>query len=114
VKYLDMLKKEIPSPTDPEKQKNTYPELPQKPQKGLYGVFGVQQGSTFSEKKAQGYGCAGCGGKVYTQAEIWATHLLPESSLLEYEHSPVMGWKCDKCGSEFQYIGGSRKLQPIN
>lgn len=114
MKYLDMLKKEIPTPTDQENQKNTHPELPQKPQKGLYGVFGVPEGSTFSEKKAQGYGCAGCGGKVYTKAEIWVSYMLPESSSWEAGHSLVMGWKCDKCGSEFHYIGGNRGPQRIN
>ena len=114
MKYLDMLKEEIQLHDDQENPKNTHPELPQKPQKGLYGVFGVQQGSTFSEKKAQGHGCAGCGCKKYSAAEIWVSHPLPESSSWEVEHSLVMGWKCDKCGSEFQYIGGSKGPQRIN
>ena len=71
-------------------------------------------GRVKTEKKAQGYGCAGCGGKVYTKSEIWVSYMLPESSEWEQEHSLVMGWKCDKCGAEFQYIGGSRGPQIIN
>ena len=114
MKYLDMLKKEITTPADQENQKNTHPELPQKPPKGLYAVFGVQQGSTFSEKKAQGYGCGGCGNKQYTQQEIWVSMLLPESEAWDLEHSLFQGWKCDQCGSEFQYIGGIRGPQIIN
>ncbi len=66
------------------------------------------------EKKAQGYGCGGCGGKLYTAAEIWVSYMLPESAEWDLEHSLVQGWRCDKCGSEFQYIGGSRGMQAIN
>ena len=64
--------------------------------------------------KATGYGCAGCGCKVYTAAEIWVTNTLPETEAWDLEHSLVMGWKCDQCGGEFQYIGGSRGPQAIN
>ena len=65
-------------------------------------------------KKALGYGCAGCGCREYTQAEIWVTYLLTELSPWKYEDSLVQGWKCDKCGSEFQFIGGSKGPQLIS
>jgi hypothetical protein len=136
MKYLDILKEEIPVHDDQEKPKkrhqvvlqkvqkgsgrnseipeNTYHDELQKVQKGVFTVFTVGEGSTFSEKKAQGYGCGGCGGKVYTKAEIWVSYMLPESAEWEQEHSLVMGWKCDQCGSEYQYIGGTKGAQITN
>ena len=75
---------------------------------------GSSNGCKTKPKKAQSYGCGGCGGKVYTQAEIWVSYMLPEDADWEQEHSLVMGWKCDKCGSEFQYIGGSKGPLLIN
>ena len=111
---MDMLKKEIPSQADPEKQKNTYPELPQKPPKGLYGVFGVPEGSTFSEKKALGYGCSGCGNRIYKAVEAWETREILEPSEFKHEHIPVTHWQCEGCGAVFEMIGGSRGPQIIN
>ncbi len=66
------------------------------------------------QNNAIGYGCGGCAGKVYTAAEIWVSYMLPESAEWEQEHSLVQGWKCDKCGAEFHYIGGSKGTQLIN
>jgi hypothetical protein len=71
-------------------------------------------GRVKTEKKAQGYGRAGCGGKVYTAAEIWVSYALPETEAWDLEHSLVQGWRCDQCGGEFRYVGGSRGPQPIN
>jgi hypothetical protein len=63
--------------------------------------------------KATGYGCAGCGNKNYTQQEIWTSHRLPEGAW-GWEHSLVKGWRCEGCGSEYLYIGGSTGPQAIN
>ena len=114
MKYLDILKKEIQLQGEPEKTKTTYHDVLQKVQKGVFTVFTVPEGSTFSEKKAQGYGCGGCGGKVYIQAEIWVTNTLPETEAWDLEHSLLQGWRCDKCGGEYQFIGGSKGPQFIN
>lgn len=57
--------------------------------------------------KAKGYGCSGCGNKTYTQQDIWTTSRLADGAW-ECEHNLVNGWKCNQCGSEYQYIGGSR------
>ena len=114
MKYLSALKDENPLNEEQKNSKNTYPDELQKVQKGVFTVFAVREGSTFPEKKAQGYGCAGCGGKVYTKAEIWVSYMLPESSTWEAEHSPVQGWRCDQCGAEFLYIGGSRGHLSLN
>ena len=114
MKYLDMLKEEIQLHDDQENPKNTHPELPQKPQKGLYGVFGVQQGSTFSEKKALGYGCTGCGNKIYQAVEVWETREILGPSEFKHEHVQVTHWQCDGCGAVFEIIGGSCGPQFLN
>ena len=70
-----------------------------------------------AEKKptrAQGYGCAGCGNRIYQAVEAWVLSELPESSPWQYEHKPVVHWKCEGCGAVFEIIGGSRDPQPIN
>jgi hypothetical protein len=114
MKYLDSLRKKKGVKVEQKKAETPHHDELQKVQKGVFTVFAVQQGSTSEKNKAQGYGCAGCGGRVYTQAEIWATTFLPIGADWEQEHSLVMGWKCDQCGSEYQYIGGSRGPQAIN
>ena len=40
------------------------------------------------QKRAQGYGCAGCGCKTYQQI--------------------LNGWECENCNAIFQIIGGSK------
>ena len=65
-------------------------------------------------KKALGYGCAGCGNRIYQAITVWETSELPESSLWEHMHTPAVYWNCKRCGTVFQYIGGSKGPQYIN
>jgi uncharacterized OB-fold protein len=65
-------------------------------------------------KKALGYGCAGCGNKIYQAVEACETEGLSAEIPWEQEHTPTVHWKCEECGSVFQYIGGSKGPQYIN
>jgi hypothetical protein len=67
-----------------------------------------------NEPQKQNNSCGKCGCTKYTAAEIWVSHYLPEPSDFEWEHSLVQGWRCDQCGGEFQFIGGSKGPQHIN
>jgi hypothetical protein len=120
MKYLQALKNKYTLNGESKKAENIHQEELHKPQKVLYGVFGVQEGST-SEKniiaqntKALGYGCAGCGNRVYQAVEAWVLSELPESSPWQYEHKPVVHWQCEQCSAVYELIGGSRGPQPLN
>jgi DNA-directed RNA polymerase subunit RPC12/RpoP len=113
MKYLDALKNE-----------NPYHEELQKLQKGFFTVFTVQEGSTFLKKaddkrvdgkptKARGYGCAGCGSKIYQTIQAWKMNELDQSSPWQYEHRLGTAWKCEGCGAVFQIIGGTKGSQYI-
>jgi hypothetical protein len=64
--------------------------------------------------RATGYGCVGCGNKIYQVIQGWKTKELTASSPWMYEHVPVIHWKCEDCGAVFEIIGGSRGPQPLN
>ena len=64
--------------------------------------------------KAKGYGCAGCGNRIYEVVQAWEISELPASFTWNYEHTPVNHWKCEDCGAVFEIIGGSRGPQPLN
>ena len=59
-------------------------------------------------QRMKGYGCAGCGNKIYQAVKGWETNELPAPSPWKYEHTPAVHWKCEGCGTIFQYIGGTR------
>ena len=64
--------------------------------------------------KAKGYGCAGCGNKIYQAAQGWEVREISVDSEWTHEHKPETHWRCESCGTVFQYIGGSNGPQPIN
>ena len=64
--------------------------------------------------KARGYGCAGCGNKIYEAVQAWEISELPESAEFKHEHTLVINWQCEGCGAVFEMIGGSREPQIIN
>ena len=70
-----------------------------------------------TEKKptrARGFGCIGCGNRIYEAIQGWEMSELPESSPWTHEHTPVTNWKCQGCGAIFEIIGGSNGPQIIN
>jgi uncharacterized protein with PIN domain len=70
-----------------------------------------------SEKKpnrAQGYGCAACGNKIYRAIQSWETSNLPEPSSWTHNHRAVTYWHCESCGAVYELIGGSRGPKIIN
>jgi hypothetical protein len=64
--------------------------------------------------KVSGYGCAGCGNKIYQAVEVWETREILEPSEFKHEHKPVTHWQCEGCGAVFEIIGGSKGPQIIN
>ena len=58
--------------------------------------------------KAIGYGCAGCGNRIYQAVKVWDISELPASSPWTHEHKPITHWKCKGCGAVFSIIGGTR------
>jgi len=58
--------------------------------------------------KAIGYGCAGCGNRIYQAVKVWDISELPASSPWTYEQKPITHWKCKGCGAVFSIIGGTR------
>jgi hypothetical protein len=58
--------------------------------------------------RAKGYGCAGCQNRIYEAVQAWEISILPASFTWNYEHTSVVHWKCEGCGTIFQYIGGTR------
>ena len=64
--------------------------------------------------KAIGYGCAGCGNRIYEVVQAWEVSELPASSPWMYEHIPVIHWKSEDCGTVFEIIGGSKGPQFLN
>ena len=64
--------------------------------------------------RAKGYGCAGCGNKIYQVIQGWETKELPSSSPWTHEHKPVIQWKCEGCGIVFHWIGGTKGPQLIS
>jgi hypothetical protein len=67
-----------------------------------------------TEKKAQGYGCAGCGNRIYEMVQEWEISELPVSSPWKHEHTPVIHWQCESCKTIYEIIGGSKGPQPLN
>ena len=67
-----------------------------------------------TEKKAQGYGCAGCGNRIYGAIQAWEISELPESAEFKHEHIQVTHWRCEGCDAVFEIIGGSKGLQFLN
>jgi len=64
--------------------------------------------------KAIGYGCAGCGNKIFEALQAWESSELPASSPWMYEHIPVIHWKCLGCGAVFQWIGRTKDPELTN
>ena len=64
--------------------------------------------------RATGYGCAGCGNRIYKAVEIWVTKEILEPFEFTHEHEPVTNWHCEGCGAVFLYIGGSKGPKLIN
>jgi hypothetical protein len=64
--------------------------------------------------KVSGYGCAGCGNKIYQAVEVWETREILEPSEFKHEHIQVTHWRCEGCGAVFEIVGGSRGPQKIN
>ena len=64
--------------------------------------------------KAKGYGCAGCGNRIYEVVQAWEISELPESSSWTHEHSSVVHWRCEGCDAVFEIIGGSKGPQFLN
>ena len=64
--------------------------------------------------RATGYSCARCGNKIYQVIQGWETKELPASSPWMYEHIPVIHWKCEGCGINFQWIGGTKGPQLVS
>jgi len=91
-----------------------YSHNPQKePQKDCFGdIEDIEHRN--ENKKALGYGCAGCGNKIYQAVEACETEGLSAETPWEQEHTPTVHWKCEECGTVFQYIGGSKGPQYIN
>jgi hypothetical protein len=58
--------------------------------------------------KALGYGCAGCGNRMYQAVQAWELNQLPETAEFQHEHKSITHWKCQGCGTVFQWIGGSQ------
>ena len=67
-----------------------------------------------TEKKAQGYGCAGCGNRIYGAIQAWEISELPESAEFKHEHTLVTQWQCEGCDAVFEIIGGSKGPQFLN
>jgi hypothetical protein len=63
--------------------------------------------------RATGYGCGGCGNRIYQAVQAWEMSELPTSSPWTNEHTPVTHWQCQGCGAVFQIIGGSKGSQCI-
>jgi hypothetical protein len=65
--------------------------------------------------KVRGYGCAGCGSKIYQAVEVWETReILEPSSSWGQEHEPVTHWQCEGCGAVFEIINGTTGSQNLN
>ena len=53
--------------------------------------------------KAKGYGCAKCGNRIYTTFSNWKPEMFKSA------FRPVGdAWQCNKCGSVYALIDGSR------
>ena len=64
--------------------------------------------------RAMGFGCAGCGNKIYEAVQAWEISNLPASAEFQHEHKPVTHWQCEGCKAIFQWIGGSKGPQFLN
>jgi hypothetical protein len=64
--------------------------------------------------RAKGFGCAGCGNKIYEAVEVWETREILEPSEFKHEHIQVTHWQCEGCGAVFEIIGGSKGPQFLN
>jgi hypothetical protein len=64
--------------------------------------------------RAKGFGCAGCGHKIYEAVEVWETREILEPSEFKHEHIQVTHWQCEGCGAVFEIVGGSCGPQFLN
>jgi hypothetical protein len=64
--------------------------------------------------KALGYGCSGCGNRIYKAVKGWKISELPAVSTFTHEHTSVTHWQCETCETVYEIIGGTRGLQFIN
>ena len=64
--------------------------------------------------KAIGYGCAGCGNRMYQAVKRLEISEPTTSFTSTHEHKPMTHWKCEGCGAVFSIIGGSRGPVFIN
>ena len=59
-------------------------------------------------QQVRGYGCAGCGNRIYRAVTVWEMLNLPETAEFKYEHKPVTNWQCENCKAIYEIIGGTR------
>ena len=64
--------------------------------------------------RATGYGCVGCGNKIYEAIQAWGISELPESAEFKHEHIQVTHWRCEGCDAVYEIIGGSKGPQFLN
>jgi hypothetical protein len=62
----------------------------------------------YKPQKALGYGCAGCGNRIYEMVQAWEISELPASFPWKHEHTPVVHWQCENCKTIYEIIGGNR------
>ena len=74
----------------------------------------VRNTQDYKPQKAIGYGCSGCGNRIYEAVQAWEISELPESSSWTHEHSSVVHWRCEGCDAVFEIIGGSKGPQFLN
>jgi hypothetical protein len=59
-------------------------------------------------QQVRGYGCAGCGNRIYEVVQAWEISELSVSSPWKHEHTPVIHWQCESCKTIYEIIGGSK------
>ena len=91
-----------------------YPHNPQKESKedSFGGIEDIEHRYKNEKEpqpiKALGYGCAGCGNRIYEMVQEWEISELPVSSPWKHEHTPVIHWQCESCKTIYEIIGGSK------
>jgi hypothetical protein len=85
-----------------------YPHNPQKePQGDSFGdIEDIEHRN--ENVKAIGYGCAGCGNRIYQAVKGWEISEPSASFPWTYKHKSVTHWKCEGCAAVFSIIGGTR------
>lgn len=92
-----------------------YPQNTQKEQKGDdFGNIGDIEHRNENKKMAQGYGCAGCGNRIYKAVNAWEMRQFPAGTIWEHEHQSVIHWRCEQCQTIYEIIGGSKGPEYIN